>query len=160
MKRPQVYYLQNRAIHEARRQLEDKGILDPWAGLDQIRWMAADINLGVRSISRLSLEQRRVLIDRLIAMGAHVKNPFIYESDLRKEAGHVQQPRKVLVYRRVTEGQLRMLDRIASQIQWRERDGYLRFCYKIIKCPRPQNSRQVTILRAALESLLVQQATA
>jgi hypothetical protein len=32
-----VYFLQNKAIHEARRQLEDKGVLDPWYGLNQVR---------------------------------------------------------------------------------------------------------------------------
>jgi hypothetical protein len=50
------------AIHKARAQLEPQGILDPWSGLDQIREMAAEINLGARSISRLNIEQRRALI--------------------------------------------------------------------------------------------------
>ena len=53
----------------------------PWSGLDQIREMAAEINLGIRSISRLNIEQRRALIDRLIKMGAQVKNRVIYDSD-------------------------------------------------------------------------------
>lgn len=153
MKRPQVYYLQNHAIHKARAQLEAQGVIDPWAGLDQIRQMAAELNLGIASISKLSLDQRRALIDRLIGMGAQVKNPFIYASDTKAETGG---PRKVLICSRVSEKQLRMLDRFAAQIQWREL-GYLRFCHRVIKCPRPHNSRQVTTLRVALESLLAQQ---
>jgi hypothetical protein len=58
-----------------------QGVLDPWSGLDRIREMAAELNLGIRSISRLNIEQRRALIDRLIEMGAQVKNPVIYDSD-------------------------------------------------------------------------------
>jgi hypothetical protein len=56
MKKSPVYKLQNVAIHTARAQLETAGVLDPWFG--QIREMAAEINLGVRSISNLNIEQR------------------------------------------------------------------------------------------------------
>ncbi len=159
MSRSQVYKLQNVAIHVARAQLEAAGVLDPWAGLDQIRQMAADINLGIASISRLSLDQRRKLIDKLNAMGAQVKNPFIYDSDRKAEGSGSgdKGPRKVILYSRVTEDQLRMLDILASKVHWHTQDGYLRFCHKIIKCPRPLNSRQVTTIRLALASLIEQQ---
>jgi hypothetical protein len=39
----------------------------------------------------------------------------------------------------------------------KEKDGFLRFCHKIIKASRPRNSREVTTLRLALESILDQQ---
>jgi len=127
-----------------------QGILDPWSGFDRIRDMAAELNLGIRSISRLNIEQRRVLIDRLIdEMGAQVKNPVIYDSD--RPAGNVAP------FIKTSEEQLRMLDTLAGQVRWREKDGYLRFCYKVIKAPRPRNSREVTTLRLALESLRSQQ---
>ncbi|HWO42636.1 MAG TPA: hypothetical protein VNO43_12620 [Candidatus Eisenbacteria bacterium] len=159
MKQSQVYKLQNIAIHAARAQLEERGILDPWAGLDQVRDIAAELNLGIRSISKLSLEQRRALIDRLIDMGAQVKNPIIYDSDLRAEEARSgkREPRKVLVYSRVTEEQQRLLDTLAGQIQWRQPDGYVRFCYKLFRAPRPRNSKEVTRLRIALQSILAQQ---
>ena len=51
-----------------------------------------------------------------------------------------------------------MLDTLASQVDWREQDCYLRFCHKILRAPRPRNSREITKLRLALESLLIQQA--
>jgi len=158
LRRPQVYYLQNRAIHKARAQLEAEGVLDPRSGIDQIRQMASELNLGIASISKLSLDQRRTLIDLLIEKGARVKNPFVYPSDIKSESASSgkKEPRKILVYSQVSERQLRMLDRIAARVQWRERDGYLRFCHKVIKSPRPHNSRQVTTLRASLESLLRQ----
>jgi len=93
-------------------------------------------------------------------MGADVKNPVIYDSDLKAEAAASgsKEPRKIIVYSRVTEDQLRMLDALANQIRWRERDGYLRFCYKLFRAPRPRNSREVTRLRIALESMIQQQA--
>ena len=50
-----------------------------------------------------------------------------------------------------------MLDTLASQIHWRVQDGYLRFCYKILLAPRPRNSREVTKLRLALQSMISQQ---
>ena len=84
-RRPQVYYLQNRAIHKARAQLESKGVLDPWSGLNQIREIAAELNLGIRSVSKLSLKQREALIDRLKAMGATIRNPHLYDSDMAAE---------------------------------------------------------------------------
>ena len=155
--RTNVYNLQNFAIHKAIAQLECKGVLDPCAGLDQVRAMAAEINLGIASISKLSLDQRRKLIDRLMAMGAQVKNPVIYDSDRAAEDGGSKKSRKVIGFRRISEGQLRMLDALAGQIHWREKDGYLRFCHKLINGPRPLNQRQVTTLRAALQSILSQQ---
>lgn len=155
--RSQVYKLQNVAIHKARAQLEGMGVLDPWSGLDQVRAIAAEINIGIASISKLSLDQRRQLIDQLIELGARVKNPVIYDSDLDTESDGSTKRRKVLRYRRITEQQLRMLDALAAKIQWREQDGYLRFCHKVIKAPRPLNFRQVTTLRLALESLISQQ---
>jgi hypothetical protein len=149
MKESPVYKLQNVAIHTARAQLEMQGILDPWSGLDRIREMAAELNLGIRSISRLNIEQRRALIERLIEMGAQVKNPVMYDSD--RPAGNVAP------FTKTSEEQLRMLDTLAGQVRWCEKDGYLRFCYKVIKAPRPRNSREVTTLRLALESLRSQQ---
>lgn len=110
--------------------------------------MTGEINLGIPSISKLSIEQRRVLIDRLIEMGARVKNPVIYDSD--RPAG------KIAPFTRVSEEQLRMIDALAAQIRWREKDGYLPFCYKVIKAWRPRNSREVTTLPLALESLVTQ----
>jgi len=162
MSRSQAYKLQNIAIHSARAQLERMGILDPWNGLEQIRDMAGELNLGIRSISRLSLDQRRTLIDKLYEMGARVKNPFIYDSDRKTEGTRSgnKQSGKVIFYSRVTEDQLRMLDILASKVQWRTPDGYLRFCHKLIKCPRPLNSRQVTTVRLALASLVDQQRAA
>jgi len=152
--------LQNIAIHAARAQLEEQGVLDPWNGLEQIRDMAGDLNRGIRSISRLSLDQRRALIDKLNEKGAQVKNPFIYDSDRKTErefSGEKQ--RKILPFRGPKEGQLRMLDALAARICWREQDGYIRFCRKLIKAPRPRNSREVTTLRLAMESILNQQTT-
>ena len=145
----QVYRLQNVAIHKARAELEAMGVLDPWEGLNQVREIAAELNLGIRSISKLSIDQRRTLIDRLIDMGARVKNALIYDSE--RPAGNVAR------FSLVTEDQLRMLDTLAGQVAWRERDGYLRFCYKVIKAPRQRNPREVTTLRVALRSILGQQ---
>jgi len=160
MSRSQAYKVQNSAIHTARAQLERMGLLDPWNGLEQIRDMAGELNLGIRSISRLSLDQRRALIDKLNEMGAQVKNPFIYDSDRKADGARSgkKQSGKIILYSRVTEDQLRMLDILASRIQWHTPDGYLRFCYKLIKCARPLNSRQVTTVRLALASLVDQQA--
>jgi len=111
--------------------------------------MAAEINLGFRSISSLNIEQRRALIDRLIEMGARVKNPVVYYSD--RPAGNIAP------FMKISEEQLRMLDTLAAQVAWREKDGYFRFCHKVIKASRPRNSREVTTLRLALESLINQQ---
>lgn len=160
MKSSSVYRLQNVAIHKARAQLEERGILNPWDGLNQVREMAAALNLGIASISKLSLEQRRELIDQLIAKGAEVRNPTIYPGDLKAEAARSGYTRKVIVYSRVTDEQLQMLDILAGQIRWREKDGYLRFCYKMLKGPRPRNSKEVTRLRLALQSMTDQRAEA
>jgi hypothetical protein len=70
----------------------------------------------------------------------------IYDSD--RGAGNVAP------FTRISEEQLRMLDALAVRISWREKDGYLRFCHKVIKAPRPRNSREVTTLRLALESMV------
>ncbi|MBI4528755.1 MAG: hypothetical protein HY695_33575 [Deltaproteobacteria bacterium] len=154
-----VYSLQNVAIHEARRQLEAKGVLDPWAGLDQIRDMAAQINGGIRSISKLSLEQRRILIERLIQKGAQVRNPHIYESDLKaeREASGLKGPRKVLLFSRVNEEQLRLVDALAARISWPKPDSYERFVQKLFGAPRPRNDREVTRLATILRSMIERQ---
>lgn len=160
MKKSNVYKLQNVAIHKARAQLAENGVLNPWSSLDEIREMAAALNLGIHSISKLSLEQRRDLIDQLIAKGAEVKNPVIYPGDLKAEAARSGYTRKVIVYSRVTDEQLQMLDTLAGRITWREKDGYLRFCYKMLKGPRARNSKEVTRLRLALQSIISQQSPA
>ena len=92
-------------------------------------------------------------------MGAQVRNPHIYDSDLREErlAAGSKEPRKIILFSEPKEDQLRMLDTLASQIHWREQDGYLRFSYKILCAPRPRNSREVTKLRLTLQSLISQQ---
>lgn len=159
MRKPQVYYLQNNAIQAAREQLERSGVLDPLAGLNQIRNLAADLNSGKASISSLSLTQRETLIDQLIGMGAQVRNPHIYGSDLKAEAGGSpvkKEPRNILVFSRVREDQLRMLDTLATKVAWRAPDGYKRLCWKLLRSPRPRNSREVTKLRLALESIALQ----
>ncbi len=154
-KKPAVYTLQNNAIHTARAQLEAKGVLDPWSNLDQVREMAGRLNLGINSISRLSLMQRRMLITQLIEMGAQVKNPELYASDLEAErrAGRTKEPRKIILWAEPSEEQLRMLNALAAKVNWRSPDGYIRFCYKLLRAPRPRNSKEVTRLRLALESL-------
>ncbi len=159
MKKGRVYYLQNGAIHKARYQLERLGAMPCGESLKMVRFMAARLNLGIRSISRLSLKQREILISKLIEMGARVKNPRIYESDLDEErrlAGS-KEPRKVIVFRLVSEEQLRMVDHLADQIRWRTPDGYLGFCHKLLRAPRPRNSKEVTRLRLALQSIIAQQ---
>ena len=55
------------------------------------------------------------------------------------------------------EHQLRMFDTLVSQVHWREQNGYLRFCHKILRAPRPRNSREVTKLPLALQSIIQQQ---
>jgi len=50
-----------------------------------------------------------------------------------------------------------MLDSLANQVNWREPDGYLRLCWKLVKAPHPGNSEEVTKLRLALSSLVSQQ---
>lgn len=150
--RPKVYDLQNKVIHAARYDLERKGIIEEGKSLDMCRHLAGKINLGIESISRLSITQRSKLIDLLIEMGAAVRNPKIYAADLAAESGG-----KVAGYRLVRESQLRMLDALAAQVGWREPDGYARLAYKVIKAPRPRNSKEVTTLRLALQSILDQQ---
>ena len=54
-----------------------------------------------------------MLIDRLIGMGARVKNPTIYAS--ARPAGNVAPVTKT------SEDQLRMLDTLAAQVRWKER---------------------------------------
>jgi len=159
MTKTKVYYLQNKAIQKARFELERVGTFQKSTGLDEIREMAGQINLGIESISRLSLKQREVLIDKLKEKGAHVRNPHIYDSDLREEQALSlsKQPRKIALFRFPGESQLRMLDTLAARIHWRSEDGYLLFCYKTIKSPRPRNNREVTKIRAALMSMIEQQ---
>lgn len=155
-KKPAVYMIQNQAIHAARAQLEANGALDPWSSLDAVREMAGRLNLGIKSISRLSLMQRRTLISQLIEMGAQVKNPELYASDLDAErrAGRMG---KIVLWREPGEAELRMLDSLASQIRWRSPDGYQLFTAKLLKARRPRNSKEVTKLRLALESMIAQE---
>lgn len=142
-KRPVVYYAQNKALHKARAQL---GL-----SVDELRTMASAINLGIESISRLSLAQRAALIERLNGMGAKVRNPIPTSYDLAEEKG------KVIRFPALSEKQLKMLEDLAAHVTWREADGYLRFCHKTIKAPAPRNHREVTTLRLALQSMLRQQ---
>ena len=156
----QAYKLQNNAIHEARAQLEKLGVMVPGDSLNAVRAIAGQLNLGVQSISSLTLDQRAALIDRLNGMGARVRNPSIYVTDYAAEnaaRGTRKEPKKVTVYSEASELQLKMLDTMASRVRWNEPDGYLRFCVKQIKCTRPMNNRQVTKLRCALQSLINQQ---
>lgn len=69
-----------------RERLEQRDVFKKFDSLDDVRRIAGELNDGKESLSKLSLEQRRALIDRLIGMGADVKNPIIYDSDLRDEA--------------------------------------------------------------------------
>ena len=158
-KKTRVYYLQNQAIHKARAELEEKGILAPESSLEACRFLTGKINLGIESISCLSLKQREVLIGKLKKMGATVRNPHIYASDLESERrlSGSKEPRKVILFREPKEDQLRMLDTLASQVDWREQDGYLRFCHKLLKSPRARNSNEVTKLRLALQNIITHQ---
>jgi len=142
-KKPIVYYAQNKALHKARAQL---GL-----SVEELRLMAGALNLGIASISRLSLTQRAQLIDRLNALGAQVRNPQLTEYDLAEENG------KVTRFPVPTAKQITILAALAARIEWREADGYLRFCHKTIKAPAPRNHREVTTLLLALRSLLKQQ---
>jgi hypothetical protein len=127
-KRSSVYYLQNRAIHAARAELEAKGIIEKGQSLEMCRFLAGKLNLGIASVSKLSLTQRETLIGRLIEMGATVKNPILYASDRGSE--------KIAPFTKVSEEQLRMVDALAARVAWKEKDGYLRFCHKLLKAPR------------------------
>lgn len=66
-----AYLLQNRNLHLAREQLN--------MSLEELRGFARDLG-GKPSISSLSLEQRRRLIDILIDLGANVLNPELPET--------------------------------------------------------------------------------
>lgn len=149
-----VYKLQNSAIHEARRQLESSGALDPWQSLEQIRGMAAEINQGVASISKLSLEQRRDLIDQLIEKGARVKNPSFYESDLKAESARSGRKRKVLKLTRVNERQRRLIDTLAAQIVWPHSDSLQSLCLKLFNASEPRNSKEVKHVVAVLNEII------
>lgn len=156
--KPKVYDLQNKAIHTARAELEAKGVLAAGEGLQACRFLAGRINLGIESISRLDLKQREKLIEMLKEMGATVRNPHVYTSDLSYDSA--ARSGRVVGFSAPKENQLRMVDALAAKIKWRESDGYLRFCHKILKSPRPRNSREVTTLKAALQSIIDQQAPA
>ncbi len=78
--KPKVYELQNKAIHKARAELEAAGVFQEGKSLEACRFMAGQINLGIQSVSRLSLPQREKLIEMLKDMGATVRNPHIYLS--------------------------------------------------------------------------------
>src|SRR5262249_40409564 len=73
-----VYLAQNRTLHKARAQLGME--------LDDLRALAGQINLGIQSLSKLSLSQRHALIADLISKGAEVDNPEITRFDLEEEA--------------------------------------------------------------------------
>jgi hypothetical protein len=149
------YSRQNSTIHQARSQLERLGVLDSKTSLEQLRDMAAEMNDGVRSISALSLEQRKVLIDRLISMGSSVTNITIYESDLRADVKRTRQPRKVLnLFGTVAEDQLRMVDSVARSIRWPAPDSYERLCVKLFEHSRPQNNNEVRRLLAVLTTII------
>jgi len=152
-----VYALQNRAIHKARAELEAKGVLEKGKSLDACRFLAGKINLGIQSISRLSLKQREQLINMLIEMGATVRNPHVYESDLRADL--VRSGAQIVGFSAPKESQIRLVDSLAAKVKWHETDGYLRFCHKLLKAPRPRNSREITTLKAALQSLISQQSS-
>lgn len=153
----EVYKFQNSAIHEARSQLEEKGILDPWASLDQLREMAAEINGGIRSVSRLSLEERRELIDQLIELGANVRNPGIYDSDLKTEAAARGVKRKVLNFTQVTEKQLRWVDGLAARVQWSNPNAYTCLQERLLGVPRPRTKKQLQRLAYVIRGILNKQ---
>mgnify|MGYP003393906337 FL=1 len=153
-----VYAIQNTAIHAARAELEKMGVIEAGRSMEMCRYLAGKINLGIESISSLSLKQREQLIDMLIEMGATVRNPHVYTSDLSYD--NAVKSGRVVGFSTPKETQLRMVDALAAQVVWRQHDGYLRFCYKVIKAPRPRNSREVTTLKLALQSLLDQKSPA
>lgn len=157
MKNPSVYNLQNAAIHEARRQLEDAGLFNPGSSLEAVRAIAAEIGGGVASISKLLIEQRRALIERLIEMGARVKNPTFYDSDLKAEAARSGRKKKVLKLPTISENQRRLVDTLAARISWSYPDGLNRLCRKLFDASEPRNNREITHLRAVLESMIEQQ---
>ena len=146
--KPAVYSAQQKAIWRAASQL---GI-----GLDDLRALAAQINLGIASLSSLSLQQRHLLIEDLRAKGATVRNPALNNYDLEEEY-RLNSKGKVRRLPLVSTKQLAMLSALAAQVTWREHDGYLRFCHKQIHAPAPRNQREVTKLRLALQSLIAQQ---
>jgi hypothetical protein len=154
-KKPEVYYLQNVTIHKAIGELVARGVFEAAGSLDRVREMAGVINRAILSISQLSLKQREVLINQLRELGATVRNPHLYASDVRAESG--KKERKIVVFSEPKEEQLRMLDALAGRICWAEPDGYLRFCHKMLQAPRPRNSKEVTKLRLAMESIVRQQ---
>jgi hypothetical protein len=116
-----------------------------------VRFLAGKLNLGIESISRLSLMQREQLIKELITMDATVRNPRTYASDLAAETGR---GRRIVAFSQQSEDLLRLVDALAARIKWREHDGYLRFCDKILGAARPRNSKEVTRLRLALQSII------
>jgi hypothetical protein len=122
--------------------------------LDDLRAKAGELNLGIASLSKLSLVQRHALLAELNRCGAQVQNPAITRYDEEEE---LRAKGKLRRFPYVTTAQLKMLDVLAAQVRWREQDGYLRFCYKTIKAPAPRNGREVTTLRLALQSLIKQQ---
>lgn len=146
--RPGLYTAQHKAIFRAANEL----------GLDieALRDRAGAINLGIRSLSRLTLRQRQVLIDDLRALGATARNPEITRYDLEDEQ---RAAGKLHRFPAVTDKQLVMLNALAAQVRWREQDGYLRFCHATIQAPAPRNGRDVTTLKLALHSLVKQQLT-
>ena len=144
--KPALYYVQQKAIFRAAKEV---GL-----SIDDLRVMAGSINLGIASLSRLSLDQRHALIERLRSLGATAKNPEITRYDYEEEA---RAQGKLTRFPAISDKQLKMLTLLADQVQWREPDGYLRFCHTTIKAPAARNAREVTTLRLALQSLITQQ---
>ena len=144
--KPVLYYIQQKAIFRAAKEV---GL-----GIDDLRSMAGSLNLGIASLSRLSLDQRQALIERLRSLGATARNPTITRYDYEEEA---RANGKLKRFPAITDKQLKMLAALAEQVQWREPDGYLRFCYMTLKAPAARNAREVTTLRLALQSLIKQQ---
>ncbi|MGE0680006.1 MAG: hypothetical protein AB7P69_03710 [Candidatus Binatia bacterium] len=144
-----AYLAQNRALFKAAAQLGLR--------LDDLREMAAAIDpLHRRSLSLLSLTQRRELLDDLITKGADVRNPQLTEQEVG-EARRADRGGKLIRFPAISSAEEEMIKKMAAHIHWREPDGFLRLCHKLIKSSFPRNHREVTTMRLALQSLLQQQ---
>ena len=146
--KPILYLAQNRQIHKAAQQL---GL-----GLEELRDMAGALNLGIRSLSTLSLDQRQELIERLASLGGQIRNPAVTDYDRQQATGNGQRG-KVVRFPSLSDKQRKLIDDLASKVQWREDDGFARLCHKQIKAAYPRNNREVTKIRLALQSLIRQQ---
>ena len=95
--KPSLYDLQHRALIGAMPQL---GLT-----IDDLRAMAADLNDGKASLSKLPIEKRHTLIAHLQQLGAKVRNPTVYDSDRTDN---------VRTLHTISEGQHRMLDALTA----------------------------------------------